>query len=163
MQLNKDILKYIASEFLYHNDAINLICCCKYFNVELYGHNITRLPHLKIKIKNKNIQFVNIDVCDFNIKKHNKIEMIKYCDCLKKIKINQLNLSSHKPNNNLFITLSSIQHVSIIDYGWKRKQIMPKNSWQINLKQQFWGKYDQVDWMCELLDFFKKLILKSNR
>jgi len=45
----KDIISCIASEFLYHVDASNLISCCKDLNATPYQYNFHSNKNIKIK------------------------------------------------------------------------------------------------------------------
>jgi len=76
--LSKDIINYIASEFLYYNDAMEFICCSSHCGVQLYQMNFEKLEikkYQKIPNQKNNIE---IDCCYFNqkISKRVKIDQI---------------------------------------------------------------------------------------
>ena len=55
----KDVLEHIASEFLYHEDALNLISCCKDLKIKPYQYNFESNKTIQIKENVKETIYFN--------------------------------------------------------------------------------------------------------
>jgi len=58
--MNKDVIQYIASEFLYHKDALHLICCNKTFHINPYQINFESNENIKT-VENDFIEIIHFD------------------------------------------------------------------------------------------------------
>ena len=86
--LSQDILKHIASEFLYFTDALNLKCCCKHFNIKPHQLNFgCNRPFQIYCVTGKN---VDMNLLQKRCEKYNEtysFDVFVICCSQKKLKV----------------------------------------------------------------------------
>lgn len=120
--LCKDIIKYIVSEFLFNEDALNMMCCNSHFNVKPYRLNFVSNKNIDTK-KVSNLDF--IEMCYFECFELCVLSLILKTS--KKIHIQTLktNNSFNEPIENYFDHFENIC-VECIELGDCYNQNMPE-------------------------------------